>query len=148
MARLVGTDGRYHRSDHGAAPCGVDARRPRARETERMRPCPECYPPPEVQRTPSVRERAPEVWAAVMARAGGRCEVQRDGCWGWPVSGHHRLRVSQGGEDTVETLVVVCDWCHRLAPDAIHREVGTALAEGLLVSRESGAPLTPWRRRE
>lgn len=151
MARLVGADGRYHRSDHGSAPCGAEARRPRARETERMRPCRECYPPTDSglgQRKPSTVQRAPEVWAAVLTRSGSKCEVQTIACWHWPVSPHHRLRQSQGGPDTVENVIAVCDWCHTLGPDAIHRLGTRAYDAGLLVRREDGPPSTAWKRGE
>lgn len=150
MARLVGIeDGRYHRSDHGAAPCGAEARRPSARETERLRPCPKCYPPPESglgQRKPSTRERAPEVWAALMARSGGRCEVRGPGCWGQPVVPHHRLRQAHGTVDTVANIVMVCEFDHTIGPESIHRMGAKAYEVGLLIRREDGPPGESWRR--
>ena len=109
-----------------------------------MRPCFECYPPSAQVRAPTTGERAPEVWAAVKARSGGQCEVQSDGCWRWPIAPHHRLRQAQGGPDTPENIVAVCDWCHRLGPEAIHRLGGLAYEAGLLIRQADGPPTTPW----
>ncbi len=153
MARLVGTDDRYHRSDHGAAACGTEARRPRPRETERMRPCPECYPPAEStltasSRKPSTAERAPDVWAAVLRRSGSTCEIRAPRCWRTPVKPHHRLRQGQGGPDTAENIVAACDWCHTIGPDSVHGMGARAYDLGLLIRSTDGPPTTPWTRPE
>jgi len=46
---------------------------------------------------------------------------------------HHRKLVKQGGLDTWDNQVAVCDDCHTLAPDAIHRNPAKSYADGWLV---------------
>lgn len=66
-------------------------------------------------------ERSALVIAAVLARANGTCEY----CWepapflrakdGTPyLEVHHRVRLADGGEDTVENALALCPNCHRL----------------------------------
>lgn len=75
-----------------------------------------------------------EVKVAVRARAGGCCEAQPYrptlACSG-RFEFHHRLRRSQGGEDTVENLLYVCSTHHA----HIHAWPEWARQNGLLRGR-------------
>jgi hypothetical protein len=76
-----------------------------------------------VKRTPLRRQRrisrrtlnpvTPEIYEAVMRRAGGRCEVTP---WGKPCSGriqwHHRKAFAHGGQPDVVNGLAVCEYHH------------------------------------
>lgn len=65
---------------------------------------------------------------AVQGRAGGRCE--RCGHRRDPMVLHHRRLRSQGGQDTVENLVFICqEPCHR----HIHEHPSASYEAGWLV---------------
>ena len=64
--------------------------------------------------------RNPDVAAEVLLRAGGICEQCgsiapfRRASDGSPyLEVHHRTRLADGGEDTVENAIAVCPNCHR-----------------------------------
>lgn len=79
-------------------------------------------------------------WADVRlqaaARAGWRCERCGAGLHG-EFAGHHRKLRSQGGPDTIVNAVALCHDCHTLAPEAVHRQVAQARADGWIVRREA-----------
>lgn len=78
-------------------------------------------------RKPAVRvvtslafDRNPDVIAEVLFRAGGRCESCRQpapferASDGSPyLEVHHRVRLADGGDDTVENAIALCPNCHR-----------------------------------
>jgi hypothetical protein len=73
-----------------------------------------------VQRTSSVPVRNPDVVTEVTYRADGRCELCRrlapfrrakDGSPYLEV--HHKIRLTDGGPDTVENAIAICPNCHR-----------------------------------
>jgi hypothetical protein len=151
MARLVGSDGYYHRSDHGSAPCGAETRRPRARETDGLLPCRACYPPSRsaIARTPATPRKRPvqssvpdPVAAAVRRRSGGRCEAMGPDCAGTATAMHHRLRRGVGGPDTAENLAHLCDVDHAWVHE--HPELSYEL--GLLIRSHEGPPSAAWVR--
>lgn len=49
------------------------------------------------------------------------------------VVAHHRKLRAQGGRDTWDNQVGICDDCHTLGPGAIHRHTGQSYDEGWLV---------------
>lgn len=78
--------------------------------------------PERVQTTTTVFRRNPDVIAEVLLRAAGHCEVCRKpapfvrGKDGTPfLEVHHKLPLSEGGEDTVANAVGLCPNCHRSA---------------------------------
>ncbi len=91
-----------------------DARRARLSEAPRQ--------PRMGQSVVQVFQRNPDVIAEVLARASGRCELcagpapfvrASDGSPYLEV--HHRIRLADGGDDTVENALAVCPNCHRRA---------------------------------
>ena len=52
---------------------------------------------------------------------------------------HHRIRRSQGGKDTPENLITLCNPCHRW----VHDHPMAARREGLLLSRHANPALVP-----
>lgn len=87
-----------------------------------------------------------EVDAVLERRSEGRCEAGLDGCTGHGTTRHHRLRRGQGGPDTVENLVVLCQSCHTDGPRAVHRNPKWAYSVGLLIRRSDGPPTEQWTR--
>jgi hypothetical protein len=81
---------------------------------------------------------------AVRSRSGGRCEVRHPGCTGRLDGYHHRYK--PGRKDTRENLVAVCDSCHTLGADAIHRNIDASIANGLLLRSWDGLPDVEWSR--
>jgi hypothetical protein len=80
---------------------------------------------------------------------GVACEI----CGGTPVNAHHVRPVEQGGEDTPNNVVTLCNGCH----SSVHRTGGSLrkkaaacgtlpLAERLLTG--SGARRGTWRKQE
>lgn len=69
----------------------------------------------------------------VLERAEGSCE--HCGCIrpGGRHSLHHRLLRSQGGQDTIENLMVVTPEHHNVAPGSIHQEVARSIDLGHIV---------------
>lgn len=70
--------------------------------------------------TTVVFERNPDVVAEVLARANGICELCgqpapfRRSSDGTPyLEVHHKKRLADGGDDTVENVIAVCPNCHR-----------------------------------
>lgn len=87
---------------------------------ERLRKAPR--KPGVVTTVVTVFQRNPDVVAEVLARAAGTCEVcsspapfarASDGTPYLEV--HHRVRLADGGDDTVENAVAACPNCHRKA---------------------------------
>lgn len=67
-----------------------------------------------------VFNRNPDVVAAVLSRSVGKCECCKNSAPfirrsnGTPyLEVHHRIRLADGGEDTVENAMAVCPNCHR-----------------------------------
>ena len=66
-----------------------------------------------------VFDRNPDVVAEVLVRSSGKCELcdkpapfkRADGTPYLEV--HHRIRLADGGDDTVENAIAVCPNCHR-----------------------------------
>jgi hypothetical protein len=88
---------------------------------------------------PMIRTRSPKaarfarelhkVTPALVARAGGRCELAHlEGCEG-RLHRHHRLMRSQGGTNDLSNLLLVCDRHHRY----LHAEPALSYAQGWLV---------------
>lgn len=82
------------------------------------------YPLKPLKKTVAVTvfERNPYVIASVLARAGGSCELCNlpapfvRSSNGKPyLEVHHRQRLADGGDDTVENAIAVCPNCHRKA---------------------------------
>jgi len=72
--------------------------------------------------TTTVYQRNPDVVAEVLSRANGFCEACRNEAPfikrsnGLPyLEVHHRIRLADGGEDTIENTTAVCPNCHRQA---------------------------------
>jgi 5-methylcytosine-specific restriction protein A len=91
-----------------------------AERTERLRAAPR--KPEKVVVSTLAFRRNPDVVAEVLERAGGICEVCgldapfRRASTGEPyLEVHHKVRLADGGEDTVENAVAVCPNCHREA---------------------------------
>lgn len=61
-------------------------------------------------------------------RAEGLCEARWTGCSARGEHAHHIRRRSQGGEDVVENLLIVCQSCH----GAIHANPALAHQKGHL----------------
>lgn len=78
--------------------------------------------PKTVRATTTVFLRNPDVVAEVLARAGGVCElcganapfIRRSDRTPY-LEVHHRVRLADGGDDTVGNAVAVCPNCHRCA---------------------------------
>lgn len=62
-------------------------------------------------------------------RAEGLCEARWDGCLGRGEHAHHRRLRSQGGDDSVDNLLIVCHRCHGL----IHANPRLAAEKGHIV---------------
>lgn len=90
-------------------------------------------------------DRMAELRPLVFARAGWTCEVRSEGCGGsyW-LQSHHRLPIGDGGPDTMENLVAVCQNCHTASPKAIHRNIAWAREAGLLIASWEGPPTLAW----
>jgi 5-methylcytosine-specific restriction endonuclease McrA len=78
--------------------------------------------PPVVATVINIIQRNPDVVAEVLFRAAGCCEVCRSqapfqrASDGSPyLEVHHKVRLADGGDDTVENAVAVCPNCHRQA---------------------------------
>ncbi|KVH02777.1 hypothetical protein WS84_04250 [Burkholderia anthina] len=76
--------------------------------------------PNKVQVVTEAYVRNPDVAAEVLERAKGRCErcakpapfIRRTD-WTPYLEVHHRLRLADGGEDTVDNAIALCPNCHR-----------------------------------
>lgn len=73
-------------------------------------------------------EELAAITPAVLARAGHFCEIGR--CNG-PLGIHHRLRRSQGGQNTMENLMALCNRCHQL----VHENPSWSYENGYLLKR-------------
>lgn len=85
------------------------------------------------------KSRAAKAYAVArgdaMLRAKGRCEARcSPRCRIYGSQAHHKLRRSQGGADTADNLLWVCDPCHRW----IHDHPARSFELGLLVRRCEG----------
>lgn len=76
--------------------------------------------PEKIERVSSDFRRDPNVVADVLVRAKGECEKCGSpapfnrACDGTPyLEVHHKIRLADGGEDTVENAIAVCPNCHR-----------------------------------
>ncbi len=74
-----------------------------------------------------------DVLQALWRRSQGRCEVRT--CHRSAEHPHHRLRRSQGGEDSLSNLLCVCAACHR----HIHDNPAWAYDQGYMI-RSTDAP--------
>lgn len=85
-----------------------------------------------------------ELRPIVLARASYRCERcgRRDGQDGRHLEAHHRLPIGNGGPDTLENLVALCDpnGCH----DYVHGHPAEGYDSGLLIHTWAGPPAEPW----
>ncbi|WPC42385.1 HNH endonuclease [Clostridium sp. JS66] len=76
--------------------------------------------PEKVDRVSSGFKRDPDVVAEVLIRADGECErcgntaPFKRACDGSPyLEVHHKIRLADGGEDTLENAIAICPNCHR-----------------------------------
>ena len=91
-----------------------------------------------VKRTQMKRRRSSRVDAfarelqkitpALVARAGGRCELADESCDG-PFHRHHRKLRGQGGDNQIDNLLLVCDHHHRF----IHANPALSYEAGYLI---------------
>jgi len=59
------------------------------------------------------RERAPGVWAALVTRSGGHCELRASSaCTGIGQDAHHLVGRGVGGPDTLENTAMSCRPCN------------------------------------
>lgn len=98
----------------------LSLRAPAAERVKRLAVAPRH--PTRIEARTWVFSRNPDVIASVLCRASGVCEFCRmpapfkrktDGTPYLEV--HHKIRLSDGGEDTVENAVALCPNCHRAA---------------------------------
>jgi 5-methylcytosine-specific restriction endonuclease McrA len=71
----------------------------------------------------------PEVAAAVITRSEWACEASAPPCVGRAEVMHHRRLRSQGGPDTVENLMHICNPCHLW----LHAHPAKAAAWGMIL---------------
>lgn len=102
----------------------------RLKEIERNKRLENASRYPEVVQTISRGfRRNPDVAAAVFIRANGKCEQCKNNAPfirstdGTPyLEVHHKIMLSEGGEDTVENTIAVCPNCHRELHFGIQRD--------------------------
>ncbi len=92
-----------------------------------------------IRRVSSKQRKRLATWAKVtlarMVRVGNRCE--RCGTTDSRLVGHHRLPRGQGGEDTDQNCIVMCDFCHQTT----HANPAESYAIGWMLRRgDEGAP--------
>lgn len=94
--------------------CGVTERRKRLSSAAKK--------PSKRTVTITVYDRNPDVVAEVLERASGVCEICSDPApFSRRVNGtpylevHHKIPLSQGGDDTVDNAIAACPNCHRKA---------------------------------
>lgn len=86
--------------------------------------------PPVSEKRKDVADELDAVTAALLQRSMGRCEI----CWDAPAwHRHHRLRQSQGGDNSLENLLHLCWNCHEF----VHRYPALSYEQGWLL--RSGA---------
>lgn len=93
-----------------------------SREERLQRLANACKKPPCMQTITSTFHRNPDVVAEVLYRANGICEsCKKPAPFNRANDGrpylevHHRIRLADGGDDTVENAVALCPNCHRKA---------------------------------
>jgi 5-methylcytosine-specific restriction endonuclease McrA len=82
----------------------------------------------------SYEEELDALRPALMARCHEWCETEmwvHSGPWRGRLEPHHKLRRSQGGQNTMENVIMVCRPCHQW----IHAHPCQAYELGLLVMR-------------
>lgn len=94
-----------------------------------------------------------KIAASVIERDQGRCQFPVLNDFGEPsgrkcgsprVQIHHRLMRSQGGGDTEENLILLCDQHHEHGPDAVHVNRPLARELGLIVPSHGDPSRRPW----
>lgn len=70
-----------------------------------------------------------EVTPRLAIRSRGQCQVYLEGCTGRATVVHHRKLRSQGGTNDLNSLLHLCDSCHR----EVHKNTGSSYESGFLV---------------
>lgn len=74
---------------------------------------------------------SPKQWQAIIAAKGSRCRLQigDDGCVGDWVHYHHVIPSGNGGDDTADNIVPLCDVHHSMLHDRIQLVVFELLSD-------------------
>lgn len=109
-------------------------------------------PHPKPKRRPKAATRQAKKWTAgarardaVTARSGGLCELALECCTVKATHHHHRLLRAQGGKDTEDNFLHLCERCH----SAVHASPEESYRRGwLLRSTDDLSPFVRPERRE
>lgn len=102
-----------------------------------------------IKRRPSPKRRKKQrewnrITREAIAAVNGFCVVRSSDCTQWATDGHHRLKSSQGGKNTLENCVPCCRRCH----DFLEAHPATAVVLGFSIRRSSSLAAAPGTKGE